>query len=90
MAVLVSRRHFVGGLVGLIAAPAIVRAASLMPVRSFAMEWPDDMMFTMVTVREKIGNWPYTALSAIYHRRDLADLSEPFRSQVLEAQRWIA
>lgn len=29
-----SRRGFLGGLIGIIAAPAIVRAASLMPVRA--------------------------------------------------------
>jgi hypothetical protein len=90
MTILLSRRRLVAGLVGLVAAPAVVRAASLMPVKPFALlelERPSDMLFTMVTVREKIGNWPYTAMSAIYHRRDLADLGEPYRSQVLTRRR---
>lgn len=33
--VTLSRRGLIGGLIGIIAAPAIVRAASLMPVKSF-------------------------------------------------------
>ena len=33
-----SRRGFIGGLGALIAAPAIVRAASLMPVRGIVMD----------------------------------------------------
>jgi hypothetical protein len=36
---MISRRGFIGGLVGLIAAPAIVRASSLMPI-SIEAEWP--------------------------------------------------
>jgi hypothetical protein len=32
---IVSRRGFIGGLAGLLAAPAIVRATSLMPVKVF-------------------------------------------------------
>jgi hypothetical protein len=35
-----SRRHFIAGLVGIIAAPAIVRASSLMPVKAFRLAPP--------------------------------------------------
>ena len=34
--VTLSRRGLIGGLIGIIAAPAIVRAASLMPVKAFS------------------------------------------------------
>lgn len=32
---MIARRSFIAGMIGLVAAPAIVRAASLMPVRAF-------------------------------------------------------
>lgn len=42
---MLERRRFLAGLTGLICAPAIVRAASIMPVRSFV----DDRMFVKIS-----------------------------------------
>ncbi len=96
MTILMSRRRLIVGLVGLVAAPAVVRAVSLMPVRSFVNELvippgetlyilgesPCDMMISAFV--EKLGSdqWPYTVTGFIRHRRDLADLGEPYLSQV--------
>lgn len=41
----IPRRRFLAGLVGLIAAPAVVKAASLMPVKAF--DGPLDLFATM-------------------------------------------
>lgn len=38
--IVMPRRRFVAGLLGLVAAPAIVKAASLMPVKAIEPEWP--------------------------------------------------
>jgi len=37
---IITRRSIVGGLIGLVAAPAIVRAASLMPVKAIVLPAP--------------------------------------------------
>ena len=105
MTILLSRRHLIAGLVGLVAAPAVVRAASLMPVRSFervVFDWggydqvfpapsgrPDDMVVSMFkeTASYPMPGWPGNWTSMIRHRRDLADLGEPYRSQVLTRRR---
>jgi hypothetical protein len=101
MMILMSRRRLVAGLVGLVAAPAVVRAASLMPVRSFANELvitpgetfymmggsSNDMVISAFVEKLDLGQWPYSVTGFIRHRRDLADLGEPYRSQVLENMR---
>jgi len=47
MSSIITRRGLVGGLVGIIAAPAIVRASSLMPVKAiFPAEW-EELAFTI-------------------------------------------
>jgi hypothetical protein len=97
---LMSRRRMIVGLAGLIAAPAVVRVASLMPVRSFVNELTippgetlymmggssSDMMISSFVETIGSGQWPSTTMGFIRHRRDLADLGEPYRSQVLARQ----
>lgn len=53
---MLARRSFIGGLAGLIAAPAIVRASSLMPVRSWGIQ--DEMSYaeTMAALG-RMGAW---------------------------------
>ena len=56
------RRRFMAGLIGLIAAPAIVRATSLMPVKVLAEDSPylitsvdwDDIVTTTLRYRSKM------------------------------------
>lgn len=88
---LLSRRRLVVGLVGLVAAPAVIRVAKLMPVRSIPLprlvglvsygERPDDMV--ILAFREASAGWPSTGIGFIRHRRDLADLGEPYRALVI-------
>jgi len=47
---MLSRRGFIGGLVGCLAAPAIVHASNLMPVKAVAIE-PFDWVEYQLTVR---------------------------------------
>lgn len=54
------RRRFLAGLVGLVAAPAVVKATSLMPVKSFALMemeredvWWGDIVTTTLRYRSK-------------------------------------
>lgn len=52
-----SRRGFIGGLVGLVTAPAIVRAASLMPVK--VMEPGSVLTLDMIDhLRRLASDWP--------------------------------
>lgn len=56
-----SRRRLLGSLVGLIAAPAIVRATSLMSVRAWSVELPlirnYDIIYDNGFIREAIGRF---------------------------------
>jgi hypothetical protein len=49
---LISRRGLITGLAAFVAAPAIVRATSLMPVKSFALEQWTDAVVTAVAEHE--------------------------------------
>jgi hypothetical protein len=53
---LIERRAFLTGLVSLVAAPAIVRAASLMPVRTPAI-WRGGPVFTAWIYDPSSGQW---------------------------------
>ena len=100
MTILLSRRRLVAGLVGLVAAPAVVRAASLMPVRSFVwdlstpagelafyndvvLKRQSDLLYSAVQEMYEFVAWPRTSVGVIRHRRDLADVGEPYLSQIL-------
>jgi hypothetical protein len=102
--ILLSRRRLVAGLVGLVAAPAVVRAASLMPVKSFIWDLSTsegeaayramlsgqrggDMIFSSFEVLSGHVCWPWKTIGFMRHRRDLADLDELYRSQVLTRRR---
>lgn len=60
---MISRRSLFGGFAGLLAAPAIVKAASLMPVKALSSEWP-----------LKLGEWrrsrPLEEVIAILQREN--------------------
>lgn len=77
------RRRFLAGMAALFAAPAIVRVASLMPVRAISGEWGSDMVYSVAPIDIGPG-WPRTALSMIAHRRDLADVKEPYLSAIIK------
>jgi hypothetical protein len=49
-----NRRGFITGLISLVAAPAIVRAGSLMPVKSFVLE--DGVALSFIPHPEGWGN----------------------------------
>ena len=52
---MLSRRSFFSGLASaLVAAPAIVRAASLMPVRGIVTPWDVDLVNRLITFRKEI------------------------------------
>lgn len=51
---MITRRGLITGLVSLMAAPAIVRAASIMPVKAVIHEWVPSMAFEAVKDGEKM------------------------------------
>ena len=55
MKILSSRRLFIKGLISLVAAPAIVRAESLMPVKAIPMLLPGEVNFENYCVHQQIG-----------------------------------
>jgi hypothetical protein len=78
-----NRRGFIGGLTGFLAAPAIVRAASLMPVSVAVRPWPsyagyDVMNLTVSAIYEVTG------LFDILDRRQILDFSGRARAISIE------
>lgn len=74
-----TRRHLLRGMGALLAAPAIVRAASLMPVRSLACDFTTDAM-TVVATERFITDWRHAAIGlgyAIMQNGSKADATIP-------------
>jgi len=53
----VSRRGLITGLVGFVAAPAIVRASSLMPVKSLPITWIDGELNPWLGLRKDLQSY---------------------------------
>ena len=79
-----SRRGFITGLISLVAAPAIVRASSIMPVRSIKM--PPDNVFqalvqhpnmTATEILERFANLKIYRQSLVNHWNGTAALYLP-------------
>jgi hypothetical protein len=84
--IIMPRRRFIAGLIGLVAAPAIVRAASLMPVRMF--ERPGDIVCSLVSgvpMAFPGAERPIMFSGFVSHRRDLADVAAPYRSAIIRS-----
>ena len=85
--IIMPRRRFLAGRVGLVAAPMVVKASSLMPVKLFDLKSPSDIVASSIYV----DDWPVPGRSTwtvLAHRRDLADLGEPYLSAVLDRRVW--
>lgn len=90
---ILARRSFLIGATAFLAAPAIVRAASLMPVKALppivrqVWPWrvialPPERMWTNYTLRTNCNGWWNTEMGVICHKPDLSDLGEPYLSAV--------
>lgn len=70
------RRRFLTGLVGLIAAPAVIRVADLMPIKAVPRQW------TMEEIMEEIRRRAVERIAADY-RRALDDMLLYGRGQLI-------
>lgn len=99
MTLILPRRRFLAGLVGLVAAPAVIKASSLMKIaapRTLPLkmlnaareEWIEKMvrppMMTSMIPFDTGLPWPSKSISYVHHRADLIDLGEPYLSAIVK------
>jgi len=83
---IIGRRHFIAGLIGLVAAPAVVRANSLMPIASVpVLNGADDYEQFNVIFRTSLPDWPIshrpsTAMCTSWRMKRKLNQSIPYKT----------
>jgi hypothetical protein len=70
---LMPRRKFLTGLFGLIAAPAVVKAANIMPVKVITPQWFANDGTGLVSMAHPVYEWKEIKLGYIITHREITD-----------------
>jgi len=76
-----NRRGFLTGLVSLIAAPAIVRATSLMPIKVLEAEYGLGPMLTAIEVQRRINDLTLWRVDWHAHWKELSTIIYPVKAR---------
>jgi hypothetical protein len=67
------RRQFLKGLIGLVAAPAVVKAANIMPVKYITQHLHELDGIGLTTIAHPVYEWKEVRLGYIITRREITD-----------------